>query len=155
MIYCTRVSTRGVSWAHSRSGGSYGGEEGCNNGRGGCVHPTIASAYTGSTGPLGMSLVIPMRALCSFESLVLISGRRVQHTRCTAREKCVHPRAQHLRTPRAARRAQLLYPDVSRAGELVVLYHDHGKHISAEKATPFSLTVSYGPLGQSNKLLVI
>ena len=105
--------------------------------------PTIASAYAGSTGPLGMSLVIPMRALCSFESLVLISGRRVQHTRCTAREKCVHPRAQHLRTPRAARRAQLLYPDVSRAGELVVLYHDHGKHISAEKVTPFSLTVRW------------
>ena len=105
--------------------------------------PTIASAYAGSTGPLGMSLVIPMRALCSFESLVLVSGRHVQHMRCTAREKCVHPRAQHLRTPRAARRAQLLYPDVSRAGELVVLYHDHGKHISADKATPFSLTVRW------------
>ena len=44
---------------------------------------------------------------------------------------------------RAARRAQLLYPDVSRAGELVVLYHDHGKHISADKATPFSLTVRW------------
>ena len=117
--------------------------------------PTIASVHAGSTGPLGMYLVIPVRALCSVESLVLTSGRHVRHTRCTARGKCVHLHAQHLHTPRAARRAQLLYPDVSRAGELVVLYHDHGKHISAEKATPFSLTVSYGPLGQSNKLLVI
>ena len=117
--------------------------------------PIIASVHAGSNGPLGMYLVIPVRALCSVESLVLTSGRHVRHTRCTARGKCVHLHVQHLHIPRAARRAQLLNPDVSRAGELVVLYHDHGKHISAEEATPFSLTVSYGPLGQSNKLLVI
>ena len=105
--------------------------------------PTIASAYAGSTGPLGMSLVIPMRALCLVESLVLISGRHMRHTRFTARGKCVHLHVQHLQIQRAARRAQLLYPDVLRAGTLAVLYHDREIHISAERVTPFSLTVRW------------
>ena len=69
--------------------------------------PTIASVHAGSTGPLGMYLVIPVRALCSLESLILTSGRHVRHTRCTARGKCVHLHVQHPHTPRAARRAQL------------------------------------------------
>ena len=109
--------------------------------------PTIASVHAGSTGPLGMYLVIPVRALCSLESLVLTSGRHVRHTRCTARGKCVHLHAQHLHTPRAARRAQLfdlyMYPDVFRAGTLAVLYHDREIHISAERVTPIRLTVRW------------
>ena len=84
--------------------------------------PTIASAYAGSTGPLGMSLVIPMRALCSFESLVLISGRRVQHTRCTAREKCVHPRAQHPRVPRGEHSSYILmYPELASSWSFIMI----------------------------------
>ena len=109
--------------------------------------PTIASVHAGSTGPLGMYLVIPVRALCSVESLILTSGRHVRHTRCTARGKCVHLHVQHLHTPRAARRAQLfdlyMYPDVFRAGTLAVLYHDREIHISAERVTPFRLTVRW------------
>ena len=105
--------------------------------------PTIASAHAGSTGPLGMYLVIQMRALCSVESLVLTLGRHMRHMRCTARGKCVHVHVQHLHIPRAARRAQLLYPDVLRAGTLAVLYHDREIHISAERVTPFSLTVRW------------
>ena len=105
--------------------------------------PTIASAHAGSTGPLGMHLVIPVRAVCSVDSLVLTSGRYVRHTRCTARGKCVHLHVQHSHTPHAARRAQLLYPDVFRAGKLAVLYHDREIHISAERVTPFSLTVRW------------
>ena len=105
--------------------------------------PTIASVHAGSNGPLGMYLVIPVRALCSVEPLVLTSGRHVRHMRCTARGKCVHVHVQHLHIPRAARRAQLLYPDVLRAGTLAVLYHDREIHISAERVTPFSLTVRW------------
>ena len=105
--------------------------------------PTIASAYAGSTGPLGMSLVIPMRALCLIESLVLTSGRHMRHTRFTARGKCVHLHLQHLQIPHAARRAQLLYPDLFRAGKLAVLYHDREIHISADRVTPFSLMVRW------------
>ena len=105
--------------------------------------PTIASAHAGSTGPLGMYLVIQMRALCSVESLVLTPGRHMRHTRCTARGKCVHLHVQHLHIPHAARRAQLLFPDIFRAGKLTVLYHDSEIHISAERVTPCSLTVRW------------
>ena len=105
--------------------------------------PTIASAHAGSTGTLGMYLVIPMRALCLIESLVLTSGRHMRHTRFTARGKCVHLHLQHLQIPRAARRAQLLYPDLFRAGKLAVLYHDREIHISADRVTPFSLMVRW------------
>ena len=105
--------------------------------------PMIASVHAGSNGPLGMYLVIPVRALCSVEPLVLTSGRHVRHMRRTARGKCVHVHVQHLHIPRAARRAQLLYPDVLRAGTLAVLYHDRDIHISAERVTPFRLTVRW------------
>ena len=105
--------------------------------------PIIASVHAGSNGPLGMYLVIPVRALCSVESLVQTSGRHVRHTRCTARGKCVHLRVQHLHIPRATRRAQLSYPDVFRAGTLAVLYHYREIHISAERVTPFCLTVRW------------